>query len=110
MTVNLLDFDADGLTAWFAEQGEKPFRAKQVLRWMHRSGVADFDAMTDIAKSLREKLKARAVVAPPAVVSDKLSDDGTRKFLLQVGLGQALRLRWPLLRGSAEAWPLHQQH
>jgi 23S rRNA (adenine2503-C2)-methyltransferase len=87
---NLLDFDADGLTAWFAGQGEKPFRAKQVLRWMHRSGVADFDAMTDIAKSLREKLKARAVIAPPAVVSDKLSDDGTRKFLIDVGNGNAV--------------------
>jgi 23S rRNA (adenine2503-C2)-methyltransferase len=90
MTVNLLDFDADGLNNWFAGQGEKPFRAKQVLRWMHRSGVADFDAMTDIAKSLREKLKAKAVVAPPAVVSDKLSDDGTRKFLIDVGNGNAV--------------------
>lgn len=87
---NLLDLDADGLTAWFAEQGEKPFRARQVLRWMHRFGVADFAAMTDIAKSLREKLVARAVVAPPAVVSDKLSDDGTRKFLIDVGGGNAV--------------------
>lgn len=90
MSVNLLDFDAAGLTAWFAEQGEKPFRAKQVLRWMHRAGVADFDAMTDIAKSLRDKLKAKAVVAPPALVSDKLSDDGTRKFLVDVGNGNAV--------------------
>ncbi len=90
MTVNLLDFDAEGLTAWFAGQGEKPFRAKQVLRWVHRAGVADFDAMTDIAKSLRDKLKARAVVAPPAIVSDKLSDDGTRKFLIDVGNGNAV--------------------
>ena len=90
MTVNLLVFAGESLTAWFAEQGEKPFRAKQVLRWMHRSGVADFDAMTDIAKSLREKLKARAVVAPPAVVSDKVSDDGTRKFLIDVGNGNAV--------------------
>ncbi|MDZ4315288.1 MAG: 23S rRNA (adenine(2503)-C(2))-methyltransferase RlmN [Azonexus sp.] len=87
---NLLDFDAEGLTAWFAEQGEKPFRAKQVLRWMHRSGVADFDAMTDIAKSLREKLKATAVIAPPTVVSDKVSEDGTRKFLIDVGNGNAV--------------------
>lgn len=87
---NLLDFDAEGLTAWFAKQGEKPFRAKQVLRWMHRSGVADFDAMTDIAKSLREKLKASAVIAPPTVVSDKVSDDGTRKFLIDVGSGNAV--------------------
>ncbi|MDD2883898.1 MAG: 23S rRNA (adenine(2503)-C(2))-methyltransferase RlmN [Dechloromonas sp.] len=87
---NLLDLDAAALTAWFAEQGEKPFRAKQVLRWMHRSGVADFDAMTDIAKSLREKLRTRAVVLPPTVVSDKLSDDGTRKFLIDVGNGNAV--------------------
>ncbi len=87
---NLLDLDADGMTAWFAAQGEKPFRAKQVLRWIHRSGVADFDAMTDIAKSLREKLKAKAVVMPPTVVSDKVSDDGTRKFLIDVGNGNAV--------------------
>ena len=87
---NLLDLDADGMTAWFAAQGEKPFRAKQVLRWIHRSGVADFDAMTDIAKSLREKLKAKAVVMPPTVVSDKISDDGTRKFLIDVGNGNAV--------------------
>jgi 23S rRNA (adenine2503-C2)-methyltransferase len=90
MTVNLLDFDAEGLTAWFAGQGEKPFRAKQVQRWIHRSGVADFDAMTDIARSLREMLKAKAVVAPPAIVSDRLSDDGTRKFLVDVGNGNAV--------------------
>ena len=90
MTVNLLDYDAAGLTAWFAEQGEKPFRAKQVLRWVHRSGVADFNAMTDLAKSLRDKLLQRAVVAPPAVVSDKISDDGTRKFLIDVGNGNAV--------------------
>jgi 23S rRNA (adenine2503-C2)-methyltransferase len=90
MTVNLLDFDAEGLAAWFAQQGEKPFRARQVLRWIHRSGEADFAAMTDIARSLREKLKVRAVVAPPTVVSDKLSDDGTRKFLIDVGSGNAV--------------------
>ena len=87
---NLLDFDAEGLTAWFAGQGEKPFRAKQVLRWIHRSGVADFDAMTDIAKSLRQKLKTSAVIAPPTVVSVQVSDDGTRKFLIDVGNGNAV--------------------
>ena len=90
MTVNLLDYDAAGLTAFFAEIGEKPFRAKQVLRWMHRFGQNDFDAMTDIAKSLREKLKAIASVTPPAIVSDKLSDDGTRKFLFDVGGSNAV--------------------
>ena len=87
---NLLDLDADQLTAWFAAQGEKPFRARQVLRWMHRGGVADFTAMTDLAKGLREKLLQRAVVSPPAVVSDKLSGDGTRKFLIDVGNGNAV--------------------
>jgi 23S rRNA (adenine2503-C2)-methyltransferase len=90
MKVNLLDFDAQGLNDWFAANGEKPFRARQVLRWLHRSGQADFDAMTDLAKSLREKLKALAVVVPPAIVSDKLSDDGTRKFLFDVGGGNAV--------------------
>ncbi|MDP2821522.1 MAG: 23S rRNA (adenine(2503)-C(2))-methyltransferase RlmN [Sulfuritalea sp.] len=85
MAVNLLDFDAEGLTAWFAQQGEKPFRARQVLRWMHHFGEGDFNAMTDIAKSLREKLIASATVSPAPVISDKLSDDGTRKFLFDVG-------------------------
>ena len=85
MTVNLLDFDAEGLTAWFAQQGEKPFRARQVLRWIHHFGESDFNAMTDIAKSLREKLLATATVSPPPTISDKLSDDGTRKFLFDVG-------------------------
>lgn len=90
MSVNLLDFDAAGLAAFFAEQGEKPFRARQVLRWMHRFGQRDFAAMTDIAKTLRVKLEAMAVVAPPTVVSDTLSDDGTRKFLFDVGGGNAV--------------------
>ena len=90
MTINLLDFDAADLTAFFAEHGEKPFRAKQVLRWMHRFGQSDFDAMTDIAKSLREKLRVMASVTPPAIVSDKASDDGTRKFLFDVGGGNAV--------------------
>ncbi len=90
MTVNLLDFDAAGLTAYFAELGEKPFRARQVLRWIHRFGQSDFDAMSDIAKSLREKLRQVASIVPPAIVSDRLSDDGTRKFLFDVGGGNAV--------------------
>lgn len=90
MPVNLLDFDADGLNAWFAEQGEKPFRARQVLRWVHQRGESDFSAMTDIAKSLREKLMATAAVSPAPTLSDRLSDDGTRKFLFDVGNGNAV--------------------
>ena len=90
MTVNLLDLDAAGLTDFFARLGEKPFRAKQVLRWLHRFGEGDFARMTDVAKTLREKLHDLACVSPPLIVSDKLSDDGTRKFLFDVGNGNAI--------------------
>ncbi len=90
MAVNLLDFDATGLTAWFAQQGEKPFRARQVLRWVHQFRESDFNAMTDIAKSLRAKLISTATVSPAPTISDKLSDDGTRKFLFDVGNGNAV--------------------
>ena len=90
MTVNLLDFDAKGLTAWLAQQGEKPFRARQVLRWIHHFGEGDFEAMTDLARSLRVKLLATATVSPPPTVSDKLSGDGTRKFLFDVGKRNAV--------------------
>ena len=90
MAVNLLDFDARGLTAWCEQQGEKPFRARQLLRWMHQRGEDDFDAMTDVAKSFREKLKLLGGVSSAPTLSDKLSDDGTRKFLFDVGTGNAI--------------------
>jgi 23S rRNA (adenine2503-C2)-methyltransferase len=82
--VNLLDFDAEGLTAWFAQQGEKPFRARQVLRWMHRFGVDDFGQMTDVAKSLRAKLAETTEIRGPLPVRDSVAADGTRKWLLGV--------------------------
>lgn len=88
--VNLLDYDPDRLAAWFAERGEKPFRARQVLRWMHREGCDDFDRMTDVAKTLRARLKDEACVAAPAVARDSVSTDGTRKWLLDVGNGNAV--------------------
>ncbi|MCK9990070.1 MAG: 23S rRNA (adenine(2503)-C(2))-methyltransferase RlmN [Rugosibacter sp.] len=90
MAVNLLDFDAKDLTAWFAQHDEKPFRARQVLRWMHHFGENDFAKMSDLAKALREKLLSLAAVLPPPVISDQLSDDGTRKFLFDVGNGNAV--------------------
>jgi 23S rRNA (adenine2503-C2)-methyltransferase len=88
--VNLLDFDVDGLTSWFAEQGEKPFRARQVLRWLHRSGCDDFGQMTDVAKSLRAKLAEMAEIRGPQPIRDALAPDGTRKWLLDVGHGNAV--------------------
>jgi len=87
---NLLDFNLPALTAWFAAQGEKAFRARQVFQWIHQRGVADFDAMTDLAKSLREKLKAIAEVAPPRVASEHRSADGTVKWLFDVGVGNGI--------------------
>jgi len=90
MPVNLLDFDLPQLTAFFAEIGEKPFRAKQVLRWMHHFGESDFARMSDLAKSLREKLSVVAVVEPPQLIKEQLSDDGTRKWLLDVGANNGI--------------------
>ncbi|HWW04352.1 23S rRNA (adenine(2503)-C(2))-methyltransferase RlmN [Collimonas sp.] len=87
---NLLDLDPAQLTAYCGELGEKPFRAKQLLRWIHQFGAHDFDAMTDLAKSLRDKLATRAIIAAPAVISDHTSSDGTRKWLLDVGQGNAV--------------------
>lgn len=88
--VNLLDFDLNGLVSWFAERGEKPFRARQVMRWLHREGCDDFDRMTDVAKALRARLHAEACVRAPAPLRDSVSVDGTRKWLLDVGAGNAV--------------------
>ena len=87
---NLLDLDPAQLVAYCGELGEKPFRAKQLQRWIHQFGASDFDAMTDLAKSLREKLKSRATITAPKVISDHISADGTRKWLLDVGQGNAV--------------------
>jgi len=87
---NLLDLDPGQLVAYCGALGEKPFRAKQLLRWIHQFGESNFDAMTDLAKSLRDKLATRAAVAAPGVISDHVSADGTRKWLLDVGQGNAV--------------------
>jgi len=85
--VNLLEFDLKGLTDYFQGIGEKPFRAKQVLRWLHHFGAEDFGQMTDLAKDLRAKLTEVAEIRPPRLVDEQASADGTRKFLLEVGPG-----------------------
>jgi 23S rRNA (adenine2503-C2)-methyltransferase len=84
MATNLLGLDSQGMEQLFASLGEKPFRARQVLKWIHRRGAADFAAMTDIAKELRAKLNAAAAIEPPVVVGDGTAPDGTRKWLLKV--------------------------
>ncbi len=87
---NLLDLDPAQLVSYCGELGEKPFRAKQLQRWIHQFGASDFNAMTDLAKSLRDKLATRAMIAAPATISDHISSDGTRKWLLDVGQGNAI--------------------
>ena len=90
MTVNLLDLDGEALSAFVAGLDEKPFRARQLKRWMHRFGVSDFGRMSDIARSLRDKLARVATISPPKIVSDSTASDGTRKWLLEVGSGNAV--------------------
>jgi 23S rRNA (adenine2503-C2)-methyltransferase len=90
MSVNLLGLDPEALEAFCAGLGEKPFRARQLLRWIHQSGVGDFGAMTDISRPLRERLAACASIAAPPVLRDSTAGDGTRKWLLDVGTGNAI--------------------
>ena len=90
MTTNLLDFDLDGLAAFCEQLGEKRFRATQLFRWIHQRGARRFDDMTDLAKSLREKLSGTAVVTAPRVVSRHDSVDGTIKWLFDVGAGDVI--------------------
>jgi 23S rRNA (adenine2503-C2)-methyltransferase len=89
---NLLDLDAAGLAALIAELGEKPFHAGQISRWVHQRLVGDAAAMTDLSRALREKLAAVAEIRGPAVISDTTATDGTRKWLLDVGAGNAIEM------------------
>ena len=88
--INLLDFNQAQLAEYFVSLGEKPFRAKQLMRWMHHFGVNDFEQMTDIAKSLREKLAIEATITPPHVQLEQVSNDGTRKWLIGAGTGNGV--------------------
>ncbi|MBP7665664.1 MAG: 23S rRNA (adenine(2503)-C(2))-methyltransferase RlmN [Burkholderiaceae bacterium] len=88
--VNLLDFDLDALTAWCATLGEKRFRAVQLFRWVHQKGEADFARMSDLAKSLRDKLATAAEVRPLKILTEQASADGTIKWLFDVGGGDAV--------------------
>ena len=89
-TVNLLDYSVPELIEWCAGLGEKSFRAKQLSKWIHQNGLHDFDGMTNLAKNFRVLLKQHARIESPTIVSDKLSQDGTRKWLFDVGNGNAV--------------------
>ena len=89
-TINLLDLDLEGLAAFCEQLGEKRFRAVQLFRWIHQRGARDFSAMTDLARSLREKLPAHARIEGLRLLSRQDSADGTIKWLFDVGDGNAI--------------------
>jgi len=92
MTVNLLNYSKTALEAFFTELGEKPFRARQVLQWIHQQDVFDFDQMLNLSKALREKLKTIATVEVPEIAFDQVSIDGTRKWLLKLSCGNNIEM------------------
>lgn len=88
--VNLLGLTQQQLEAFFEQLGEKRFRAGQVMKWIHHFGIDDFDAMSNLGKALREKLKACAEIRGPEVVSQDISSDGTRKWVVRVASGSCV--------------------
>jgi 23S rRNA (adenine2503-C2)-methyltransferase len=85
VTVNLLDFNSKQLTDFCVEIGEKPFRAKQLLRWIYHFGEVEFAEMSDLSIELRKKLSNAAVIKSPRIINHHVAMDGTRKWLLSVG-------------------------
>jgi 23S rRNA (adenine2503-C2)-methyltransferase len=90
--VNLFGLSREGLEAYFAGLGEKPFRAQQLMSWMYRFGIADFAAMTNISKGLRARLAEIAEIRPPEIRSRHHAADGTRKWMLEMDGGQAIEV------------------
>jgi len=89
---NLIGLSRANLRTLFAELGEKPFRAEQILKWIHQRGVLELDAMTDISKTLRERLKESTVISLPRVVQDFSSEDGSRKWIIEVASGSRVEM------------------
>jgi len=90
--VNLLGLDKAELEAFVGTLGSKPFRARQLMQWMYKRGEGDFAAMTDLAKDFRAGLATRAEIAVPQIVKTQVASDGTRKWLLSGGNGQAFEM------------------
>jgi len=88
--INLLGLNLAALQTFFAELGEKPFRAGQVMQWIHHFGATDFDTMSNLSKPLRAHLQQTAEIRPPEVALDQLAADGTRKWLLRLADGNCI--------------------
>ena len=84
-SVNLLGLNQKSLEEFFVSIEERPFRAIQVMKWIHQRGISDFSQMTDLSKELREKLENNCVVKAPEVIYEKTSEDGTRKWVISMG-------------------------
>jgi 23S rRNA (adenine2503-C2)-methyltransferase len=92
--INLLDLTRDGLSAFFNEMGEKPFRAEQVMKWIYQQGVSDFEQMTNLNKLLRTKLQEKCEVKAPEIAYQQNASDGTIKFALKLEGGQEVETVW----------------
>lgn len=90
MSLNLLGLNRSQFETLCADMGQKPFRARQMMRWMHQAGVGDFGLMTDVSKSFREQIAGIAGITGPEVLRDTTAPDGTRKWLFNVGTGNAI--------------------
>lgn len=88
--INLLDLNRADMEAFFAELGEKRFRANQVIQWIHQYGVSDFAEMTNLSKDLRARLEEAAEIRTPEIVVDQASNDGTHKWLLRLDSGNSV--------------------
>ena len=88
--INLLGLDASALTQLVGQWGGKPFRARQLQKWVHQRGASDFDLMTDLARDFRAQLSDACVIQAPKVLTQHRSADGTRKWLFDVGQGNAI--------------------
>ena len=88
--INLLDYTSEDLKAFFLERGEKPFRATQIIKWIHQHGVDNFDDMSNVSKKLREELASFAEIRAPEIAIDDKSKDGTHKWLLRLDDGNCI--------------------
>jgi 23S rRNA (adenine2503-C2)-methyltransferase len=89
---NLAGMSLKKLEDFFATLGEKPFRARQLMKWIHQRGITDIDVMTDISKPLREKLKSAAQIKLPNILEDYSSEDGSRKWIVEVESGSRVEM------------------
>ena len=88
--INLLGLDKKAMQDFFISAGEKPYRAEQVLKWIHFNGLQDFQAMTNLSKALRDKLATTAEIVLPQIIYEKAAKDGTYKWLLKLNDGNCI--------------------